>query len=586
MKLKISLNMLLAVPILCSNAIAAYPYKCPTEAGGTDKWNFVKCQCTSYAAYKITGDGLAAFSNSYKVPRWGDAGRWGGIAKSIGISVDMNPKVGDIAYWEPWHGGAKKYGHVAYVESVSSNKKLVSISEYNWGKGLENRPGKRTISATVPSGYIHFISNGPGGPTTPTDPPASGKLPDFITSKVVMAKENGTGERYTWKVNETPYVHDWIDNVGKADWEGKAKEIKVAFYLSKAGSTSSVRAGLENIKKEHLKVKQPPKHEKIAFNIPQWAAAGYIYPGQTYNLVVCADRPKDQNNGNGDVKEIHESNNCSTPAVFYVDYGPRRNVDLMTSNLMLAGGKTTLETGKSYGLQADLSNIGTESPWNGCRTSYEIKGPSTNDQWQQVVNVLSTVAKLAPNSTDVQIVDESQGLKAPSIAGEYKIRACADYEQSIPEIDETNNCTEITVTVTAPTPPPSTACTIINPMSGLPTTGSFDLSADSINFPDTIHQGDSMHPKARLCGVSGSSPTTRAIWAYANCDGTGFTPFDDDGDDGLSAGECVTEEVQTDEHKATMPPGRYVMYFIANGKTQKPESDHGNNVTAKVFVVE
>ena len=95
-----------------------------------------------------------------------------------------------------------------------------------------------------------------------------------------------------------------------------------------------------------------------------------------------------------------------------------------------------------------------------------------------------------------------------------------------------------------------------------------------------------MHPKARLCGVSGSSPKTRATWAYANCDGSGFTAFDGDTDDGLSAGECVTEEVKTDDNKADMPPGRYVMYFIANGETKVLESDYSNNVQAKVFVVE
>lgn len=90
MKLKISFSMLLAVPILCSNAIAAYPYKdvCPRPAGGrynplydVDKWNFWKCECTSYAAYKITGDGLAGFRNWYKDAHFSHAGTWGGAAK-------------------------------------------------------------------------------------------------------------------------------------------------------------------------------------------------------------------------------------------------------------------------------------------------------------------------------------------------------------------------------------------------------------------------------------------------------------------------------------------------------------------------
>ena len=179
-----------------------------------------------------------------------------------------------------------------------------------------------------------------------------------------------------------------------------------------------------------------------------------------------------------------------------------------------------------------------------------------------------------------EITDEF-GAHIPAVPGTYTARACADYQGNIPESDEDNNCSELDFEVEA-----ASACTILNPMEDLPTTGSFDLSADSIEFPDTIQQGKSMHPKARLCGVSGSSGTTQAIWGYANCDGTDFTEIDRDHDYGLNAGECTTEEIQTDDDKANMPPGRYVMYFIANGASQVPESDHSNNVTAKVFVVE
>jgi hypothetical protein len=312
------------------------------------------------------------------------------------------------------------------------------------------------------------VAGGPGGPepVDPSDPPSSGKLPDFITNKVIMANSNKTGERYTWKVNETPYVHAWLDNIGKADWQGSADNIKVPFYLSKGtkkdSSSEWVRVGREQIKKKNIQVKDKPKDEKVAFNIPQWAAAGYIYPGRTYNFVVCADRPKDQDNGDGDVKEIHKSNNCSTPAVFYVDYGPARNVDVMASNLALAGGKSSLQAGEAYGFQADISNIGTEYPWNGCRTNYEIKGPGTGDVWQKVADEGSTVSQLGPNSTHVEVIDESRGLKAPAVGGDYVFRACADYEQAIPETDESNNCTaELPVTVTVPPPPAVTPRIVI-----------------------------------------------------------------------------------------------------------------------------
>ncbi len=148
------------------------------------------------------------------------------------------------------------------------------------------------------------------------------------------------------------------------------------------------------------------------------------------------------------------------------------------------------------------------------------------------------------------------------------------------ESDEENNCTETTFEVIVP------ECVILNPMEGLPTTGSFDMEARSIQFPDTIKRGDEMHPKVTNCTVSGLSPATQAMWAYARCDGTGFTEFERDRDEGMNAGECRTEEIKTDEHSANMEPGVYVMYFISNGTTQIPESDYSNNVQAKVFRVE
>jgi hypothetical protein len=353
-------------------------------------------------------------------------------------------------------GSNSKSGHAFVCDGYSG----ADYFHFNWGWN------------GALDGYFYLNDLTPGKHSYPygqaavvgIKPPdgASGKLPDFITNKVILAKENGKGERYTWKVNEIPYVHAWIDNIGKIDWYGSADSIKVAFYLSKAGSTDSVLAGLENIKKKNIQVKDKPKKEKIAFNIQEWAAKGQIYAGQNYNFVVCADRPKDQDNGDGDVKEIHKSNNCSTPAVFYVDYGPARNVDVTASNLALTGGRTSLQAGERYGLQADISNIGTEYPWNGCRTSYEISGPSTGGAWQQVANEGSTVAQLGPNSTKVEVIDDSRGLTAPSAAGEYKIRACADYERAIPETDESNNCSsEITVTVTTPPPPSFTPRIVI-----------------------------------------------------------------------------------------------------------------------------
>jgi hypothetical protein len=552
---------------------------------------------------------------------------------------------------------------------------------------------------------------GPGFETPPIDSPEPG-LPDFITDKVTLANRSGKKEKYTWKINETAYVHSWTDNIGDADWEGKVKRIRVPFYLSSGTKEDShsewVRIGREKIQKSKLRRKDKPKHEYIRFELSKWANDSTVLPGRTYNVVVCADRPKDENNGDGDVKEKHKSNNCSTEAVFSIDYGPARNVDLITGNLALTHGRSELQAGEPYGLQVEISNIGTKRPWNGFRTVYDIKGPGTGGQWQGIADDGSNADQLYPGATQFEEISDGHGATAPMVGGDYTFRACADYEQVVPETDESNNCTELEVYIVPPPMPDlvahslrltngrtsltvgdlyglevgiqnigevtpsngfrssyaikgpgtgdqwqqvaddgsdadelypgatqweyitdghgahipnvpgtytaracvdyqgnvaeedegnnctemtfevnsSPTCVILNPMEGLPTTGSFDMAATSIEVPDTIRRGDEMHPKVTNCTVSGSSPKTRAMWAFAKCDGTGFTHFDGDGDDGMNAGKCREEEVYTDRHSAEMEPGLYVMYFIANGESKVPESDYSNNVQATVFQVE
>ena len=527
-----------------------------------------------------------------------------------------------------------------------------------------------------------------------------------------MGNQKGRREEYSWKSNETADVHAWIDNIGDIDWEGSHDHIKVPFYLSKGTKEDShsqwQRIGQEEIKERNLRLRRRPNHEYIKFDLAQWANVGKILPDSTYNIVACADRDKNQDNGDGYVREKHKSNNCSEEMVFYVEPADPIDVDLITGNLALTQGRSELQAGELYGLQMEISNLGTDQPWNGFRTVYDIKGPSTGGQWQRIADAGSNADQLYPGATQFEEITDDHGATAPMVGGDYTFRACADYEQVVPETDESNNCTELEVYIVPPPMPdlvahslrltngrtsltvgdlyglevgiqnigevtpsngfrssyaikgPGTGdqwqqvaddgsdadelypgatqweyitdnhgahistvagtytaracadyqgnvaeedesnnctevtfdvnsystCVILNPMEGLPTTGNFDMEAASIDFSNTIKRGDGMHPKATNCTVSGSSPDTRAMWAYAKCDGTGFTHFDGDGDDGMNAGKCREEEVYTDRHSAEMEPGLYVMYFIANGESKVPESDYSNNVQAAVFQVE
>lgn len=146
---------------IARRSLADYPYKseCPSPSGGkrlADKWNFIRCECTSYVAAMLTRDGIKVnsvpFTNNVAskkignnlIDRWGDAVYWKDKAISLGFTVDKNPKKGDVAWWAS--------GHVAYVESVNSGGS-VNVSEYNITK--YNFGTRTNLRADA---YIHFIS--------------------------------------------------------------------------------------------------------------------------------------------------------------------------------------------------------------------------------------------------------------------------------------------------------------------------------------------------------------------------------------------------------------------------------------------
>lgn len=105
-------------------------------------------QCTDFVAWRLNNTNGVYFTNSYGGVTWSDASNWGYAAQSIGITVDVNPAVGSIAWWS---GG--NYGHVAWVAGVNGDN--VDIEEYN-GPNSAYKYNSRTINKWNPSGYIHI----------------------------------------------------------------------------------------------------------------------------------------------------------------------------------------------------------------------------------------------------------------------------------------------------------------------------------------------------------------------------------------------------------------------------------------------
>ena len=169
---------------------------------------------------------------------------------------------------------------------------------------------------------VQIGSNGPGYETPAiTDPDL--ERPDFIITSLQLKTESGI-EKYEWAENETIKMHSWTDNVGDADWDyGNTTGIEGGFYLSKNYKEDShsdwIRVGTDFSKKENLDISDDPHHEEEGLNIWEYVASGDMELGGTYNIVYCADRTADQDNGDGDVEEMHKSNNCSTEAVFVVN---------------------------------------------------------------------------------------------------------------------------------------------------------------------------------------------------------------------------------------------------------------------------
>lgn len=109
-----------------------------------DNWGMYNRECVSYAAWKVASTGR-------NMPYWGgfgNANQWDDNARRMGISVDANPRPGDIAVA---HWGY--YGHVMYVESVNSNG-TINISQYNWDfNGTYSEAYNFSTTGLV---FIHF----------------------------------------------------------------------------------------------------------------------------------------------------------------------------------------------------------------------------------------------------------------------------------------------------------------------------------------------------------------------------------------------------------------------------------------------
>ena len=103
--------------------------------------------CTNYVAYRMVKQGM---SEDRPWDGTGMAWNWGRANRRI---TDEIPMVGSVAWWDAGDSVGSS-GHVAYVERVVSNRKIV-ISEDSWSGDFHWRTIRKR-GGGWPTGFIHF----------------------------------------------------------------------------------------------------------------------------------------------------------------------------------------------------------------------------------------------------------------------------------------------------------------------------------------------------------------------------------------------------------------------------------------------
>ena len=119
-----------------------YPAYYKNGSQEIDKWRMYSRQCTSFAAFRLSG------VNGFEIPAaYGNANEWGYRARREGYRVDNTPAIGSIAW-----STVGTYGHVAWVSNVMGDQ--IEIEEYNYG--IRESYNKRVVKANTMTGFIHF----------------------------------------------------------------------------------------------------------------------------------------------------------------------------------------------------------------------------------------------------------------------------------------------------------------------------------------------------------------------------------------------------------------------------------------------
>ena len=129
-------------------AQAGYSHFGYKRAGDRMWWRmYTGHNCTNYVAYRLVKNGM---SEERPWDGTGMAYNWGRANRGI---TDEVPMVGSVAWWNAGDGVGSS-GHVAYVQKVLSNRRIV-VSEDSWSGDFHWRTIRKR-GGGWPTGFIHF----------------------------------------------------------------------------------------------------------------------------------------------------------------------------------------------------------------------------------------------------------------------------------------------------------------------------------------------------------------------------------------------------------------------------------------------
>ncbi len=335
-----------------------------------------------------------------------------------------------------------------------TNKESSGLGPCSNSHGAELLDGNLTL---VVDGSGHVGLPGVGIQSLATDQEVQ-LPPDFVVKRTWLTTPWGD-EIYKFGLNESFDTKAQSENIGDGQCvSGEISTITGHFYLSR-GYKEDVHSGdgawrrIDSTTTQCDNLKPGDTHTETKNTvISQWITT----PG-IYNIVYCIDHPQDDHNNGGDHQEKHESNNCSTEAVFEITANPVENqdprfVDFVTSGLQFQ--QAPYYAGDQARFGATVTNQGNIGSPADIRSSYSVQCPGTG-----LVYLADDGTMASTLSAGASAFEENIGpVTLPNVAGTCTAYFCADYQGAVTESDEGNNCTSLSF-ILQPRPAPKLVIT-------------------------------------------------------------------------------------------------------------------------------